>query len=384
MSWKKALFLLCLASAAALKAQMPNTFLFEARLTDPATGTPMTGTRNMRFTVYNAPTGGDALSAPEDRSVTLHEGWFHILLKCSYPYWVNERYVGICLLPNLIEMSPRIAVIPTPSSYLSGRVISSFGVSKFYRDAGIQMSDSPVGYDPENQPEAKLSIYTEQWGGPTLIGLRAAFGGTLIKGSVTEGTGVDIETNGGIALVGRSSSGTGHPGEPDTFKPGIGVKGEGKDYGGYFVGSINTSPGTNRGTGGYFEGNQYAGLFKGRVHARGDYTREYGSGDETRAMPIAYGNVRYDGKLESGTPNLSTSWDEVNRRYLIVIANESVTSSGTVTVVTPIRTKIPPAAEPLKPVVSETSAANGKLVVKFYNAAGRDVRHNFQFVTYKP
>jgi hypothetical protein len=382
--FKKAVFILTwLSASAALNAQMPTTFIFETFIADPSTGNPMTGTRNMRFVIYDSPTGGDPVSEAEEHTVTLHEGWIHVLLTCP-PLWKTNRYVGICLLPNPVELSPRFVVYPAPYSYVSSKVESTNGTSSFYRGTGIRLSDVSAGYEPENPPQGMLTLQKTDYVSPDLIGLRS-ISGPLIEGWTSRSNAVTIQTGAGIAIIGRSSNGWVFEDNPaNETVPGTGVKGEGKDFGGYFVGGYHSSPYLNIGTGGYFEGPRYAAQFKGKVHAKGDYTREYGSGDETRAMPIAYGNVQFNGNLASGTPNLKTKWDEVRRCYLITIAHETVTAAGFVTAITPVQTMMPGGHEPLKPVLFETSAGNGKLMVKFYNSAGRAVRHGFQFVTYKP
>lgn len=91
--------------------------------------------------------------------------------------------------------------------------------------------------------------------------------------------------------------------------------------------------------------------------------------------PIAYGYVAPDGKLCSGTPNVSVTWSDADGgRYEITISGEYYVSSEYVTVVTPTS----------GPILSRVDSANGKLLVYFYNLQGDQAPSYFQFITYKP
>ena len=70
--------------------------------------------------------------------------------------------------------------------------------------------------------------------------------------------------------------------------------------------------------------------------------------------------------------------------YAVEIKGETYTASGYVTVVTPVRTALNVPGAMQKPVLTETFAIGGKLIVKFYGLDGNAAKRQFQFVTYKP
>ena len=59
-------------------AQIPQLISYQGRLTD-ASGTPITGNRNMTFRIYDAKTGGSKVWE-DTYSVTIDEGIFDVLL----------------------------------------------------------------------------------------------------------------------------------------------------------------------------------------------------------------------------------------------------------------------------------------------------------------
>jgi hypothetical protein len=119
-----------------------------------------------------------------------------------------------------------------------------------------------------------------------------------------------------------------------------------------------------------------AGKFEGNLHTTGRVTKAYTSGTSSQAVPIAYGTVRSDGVLLSGTPNVSSSYDSVNDRYLVTIANETYTTAAYITSVTPTT-----AAQPR---FATTTSATGKLSIRVFDHNGNLQPTQFSFVIYKP
>jgi hypothetical protein len=120
-----------------------------------------------------------------------------------------------------------------------------------------------------------------------------------------------------------------------------------------------------------------AGKFEGHVHTTGRITKAYTTGTSSQAVPIAYGTVRAtDGLLLSGTPNVSSSYDPTNHRYLVTIANETYATSAYITSVTPTT-----AAQPR---FATTTAVSGQLAVRIFDANGGLQQAQFSFVTYRP
>ena len=206
--------------------------------------------------------------------------------------------------------------------------------------------------------------------------------GYCIKAHTVEGTGVYCSTDGGIAIHGKSNYSWPFLAEVGPYTPGIGVKGEGYNYGGFFVSqALPTSIGA------YFEGQQYAAEFHGKIYVdgeaevvedlkvQGDIQKEYTSGNYKQAIPVAYAAIHMNGTVNEGTPNVSSVWNASIQRYDITIAGESYGYRDYITVVTPSSTM---------PYLARTGSAGGKLVVYIYNLSGDKVQSDFHFVTYKP
>jgi len=384
--------LILLLFSAAARAQMDGRFVFQTIVTNPSTGSPMTGPYNMRFTVYNAMTGGDALWT-EDHAVTLNQqGWLNVILATGYPFNRTEQYVGITVLPGSTEMTPRHPYHPVPCSYVSENILSPGGISVFKGNSTIRMTDGEADF--MSVPfTGMLSIHA---GGYTSTPLQLSSASTtLIRGETARQNGIEISTAAGVGVVGKSTGGWRVQDDPaGPYFPSTGVRGEGYEYGGYFIGSGFPWSGGAPGTGGYFEGNRYAGLFKGKVHARGDYTREYGSGDETRAMPIAYGTVGWNGTVSGNSPNVATAWDATAQCYKITITGENFEESTHAALITPYRrtrlVTVPagghglPRITILPPVFGQVYGSGGVLCVELFTADGAKVQRRFAFVVYRP
>lgn len=107
----------------------------------------------------------------------------------------------------------------------------------------------------------------------------------------------------------------------------------------------------------------------------GAVTRAYTPGTTNAAAPLAYGFVKNDGTLLSGTPNVSTSFDSTLNRYVITIAGENYSFGSYATVVTINSSK----------AFASTGSLDGKLLV-FTRDASDNHRpgDGFSFITYKP
>jgi hypothetical protein len=118
-----------------------------------------------------------------------------------------------------------------------------------------------------------------------------------------------------------------------------------------------------------------AGQFAGQLHTVGDVTRAYGPGDESRIAPIAYAAITAAGAVQSGTPNVSVTWEGApNNRYRITITGHTYFFGSYTTTITPV------GATPL--FATETSLG-GDLIVYIHNLSGNQVQAAFQFVTYR-
>ncbi len=158
------------------------------------------------------------------------------------------------------------------------------------------------------------------------------------------------------------------------------------NYGGYFYargwrgygvyGEAESATGVNYGV--YGKTNSadgYAGYFEGNVKVEGEIKKTVSGGTMERATPIAYAFIGSDGLKDSGTPNVSSTWNAGSQYYEITISGESYFYNTYVTTIT---------LGGSTAGVARTSSVSGKLLVYIYNLSGTLMQSNFQFVTYKP
>ena len=176
------------------------------------------------------------------------------------------------------------------------------------------------------------------------VDLNAPFGSAAIAGHATEGaTGVEGYSDGG--------------------------------NGGYFTASDGGNAlVTGSGNVGVGKSNPQAKLdVNGDINLSGEVNRKNKTGN-ANLVPIAYGMIRSNASVASGTGNISCTWNNTYKRYEIAIGGESYFWLNYITTATPITggNRI------------STSSVGGKLLVKIYNNSGSQVQGAFQFVTYKP
>jgi len=242
-------------------------------------------------------------------------------------------------------------------------------------------SGSPIGAELDAEGASAVGLAVHVGGAVGEVGqfgvLTSADGVSALGGRfVSFGTGT-----GSIGLegqyLGEHAQGTGVVGTTDAIDPGqigvsgsatgtdgIGVKGE-ADTGSNAIGVLGSST-----TG-------LAGRFEGNVHVTGKITRAYTSGTSNQATPIAYGFVNAAGSLgaTASTPNLTSTYDSVNKRYNIAISGEGYSVSNDVTAVTPVGSS---------PLIATTNSLSGHLLVKIFNLNGTAVQTGFDLVVYKP
>jgi hypothetical protein len=121
-----------------------------------------------------------------------------------------------------------------------------------------------------------------------------------------------------------------------------------------------------------------AGRFEGNVHVTGKVTRAYTAGTAQQATPIAYAFVNGSGSpsATASTPNVSSTYDLVNKRYVITIAGENYNLNNYVAVVTTTGGNTP--------LLATTQSGSGKLLVKIFSLSGTAVTSGFGLVVYKP
>lgn len=128
----------------------------------------------------------------------------------------------------------------------------------------------------------------------------------------------------------------------------------------------------------------YAGDFNGDILARddlrvrGEPTRDYAFNSPSPIGPLAYGSVSSTGNLNSGTANVSSSWDAASSRYIISINNETL-SFATHTVSISV-------VDLGSPRIATYNAIGGDLVVVIWDLGNGNVaiQDNFSFVIHDP
>jgi hypothetical protein len=121
---------LCLAVAvwaASLHAQTPagTAFTYQGRLTDGG-GSP-TGPFDIRFTLFDAPTGGDAMGSPVVRQdVPVGNGLFTVPLDFGAAFAGQARWMEVAVRPGastgaFTVLSPRQELTPTPNALFTQR-----------------------------------------------------------------------------------------------------------------------------------------------------------------------------------------------------------------------------------------------------------------------
>ncbi len=118
----------------------------------------------------------------------------------------------------------------------------------------------------------------------------------------------------------------------------------------------------------------------GDVDVSGDVKKEYAPMVFNSAAPLAYASINSDGTVATGTPNVSSSWDSGNQRYLVTITGETYATTTHVTTVTPVVTGSPEA------LFATTSSGAGQLRVRIMSSSTgtTGLQRAFQFIVYKP
>jgi hypothetical protein len=207
--------------------------------------------------------------------------------------------------------------------------------------------------------DASIGVFGQSDDGTGVFG--SSFDAAGVIGVSSRDVGVAGESLGTEGVLGRALSvtGAGVAGEGP-----VGVRGS-SDIDANSIGVLGQSS-----TG-------LAGKFEGDIHSTGRITKAYTSGTSSQAVPIAYGLVRgSDGTMLVGTPNVSSSYDPANKRYLITIAGVTYANDTHVTTVTPSASN--------SPIFATAGGSSGKLVVKAWNLAGNAIQATFSFAVYKP
>jgi hypothetical protein len=341
-------------------------------------GQPVTGSKDMTFRFYS----DDACTTQVGSDITkpgveVTDGLFSVDLDVTHGHfngqglWLEVEVGGtkigceeILPVPYALSLRPGADIIGSidGDSVLEARNESTFGVTSGVY--GLSSSFSGMGV---------FGIATAD-SGPTygVYGTSDSTSGRGVYGYAT----ADSGTTYGVYGISNSPDGYGVYGTaPTTGTVGIATAASGETYGVY---GESESP---SGYGGYFKSSGGTALYAaGDARITGDLTVD-GSligGEHTHStLPIAYGFVRSDGSLASGTQNVSSAWNTTLERYEITISGYNYYYTSYSTVVTLGGTCSQPCAV-------RTGSVGGKLLVYIYDKNGTNVQCHFQFVTFKP
>ncbi len=104
----------------------------------------------------------------------------------------------------------------------------------------------------------------------------------------------------------------------------------------------------------------------------GQVVKSYDS-NAVETLPIAMGNITFDGTILGGTGNFTCTYDSGTKRYLFTISGETVNDTNYVTVVTGTTGSWDFFA----------GASSGQLAIVAYNSLGNRDTATFHFVVYK-
>ncbi len=151
-----------LALAAAARAEVPPVMDHQGYLTT-AGGAPVTGTRTMVFTIYDAAEAGQALWT-ETQSVTVTDGLFNVYLGdvAALPATIftgQALYLGVRVGTDS-EMTPRIRLAAVPYAFASGR--DALPAQRWFRDADGDLFGNPYVWVPSvGQPVGYVADSTD-------------------------------------------------------------------------------------------------------------------------------------------------------------------------------------------------------------------------------
>ncbi len=112
--------------------EMPVTMNYQGRLADNA-GAPLNTTVGMRFTIYDALTGGNVMWGPEIYdTVTVQDGLFDVALGSQSPLspalWNGDRYLEISVAGQVL--APRELIRSVPYAQMAGMALTAATVSE--------------------------------------------------------------------------------------------------------------------------------------------------------------------------------------------------------------------------------------------------------------
>lgn len=171
------LFVVLLLFSLTLSAEVPNTFNYQGRLTDPS-GEPVADDNYLiKFIIYDNLTGGTELWNSNYQLIEVSSGVFSYNLGSDIPlpagiFSDTNRYLGIVVGTDP-EISPRTRLISTPYAFSAGFATSasSSETSTFANDAASLNGMAPSYYRDWNSLINVPSGFSDNIDNENLVGI---------------------------------------------------------------------------------------------------------------------------------------------------------------------------------------------------------------------
>lgn len=351
------LFTVAMGCSAVLSpaADIGTAFTYQGYLEKPS-GTPLTDTCNFAFRLWDDPGGGTQKgNSPQTaEGVLVSKGVFTVgppdVDFGPGAFDGTARWLAIEVQctgdVSYVQLSPRLELTPAP-----------------YALRAVEATALDLPYAPTESTSAPMLELTQTGDGPAATFKvqpqpEPPMPSPAIK-ATNVGVGSGLEVTSGTLSVSSA---------PTISAANIGV-------GTAIYASSTTGTAIHA-----VSNNDDAGYFEGSVTVTGDIKKAYTIGTSNRAVPVAYASINSDGTVATGTPNVSSSWDSANQRYLITIAGENYAATTHVTTVTPVVIASPEA------LFVTTGSGSGQLRIRIMSSSTgtTGLQRPFQFITYRP
>ena len=215
---KNALLIFLLALSLNLLGQVPKTINFQGYLTDPSSAA-IDGTRDMKFSLFDAVTGGNELWFEDKTGVTITKGLYNVILGDTKPvdlpfdkvYFLQVKVGTEVLLPRITLTSNAYSISSINASNITSGTLNGALVGSGINAANITTGTLPgsvvgTGINASNITTNNLAVGNGGTGASTASAARTSLG--LAIGSDIQGYDADLDDLADGSLSG-SKVGTG-------------------------------------------------------------------------------------------------------------------------------------------------------------------------------
>src|SRR5689334_21049950 len=202
---KRFIFSFLLYAAVAATAQVPKTMSFQGYLVNNSTSDPLEGNFDMRFSLYDASTGGAELWVDDYSAVPVAKGLYNVILGDKKPIDLPfDKIYYLQVKVGLETLTPRITV--TSSAYslssINASNIKTGTLDGALVGSGINANNITAGTIPDARLSTHLQDLADGILSPSKVGFTA--GANIIF--TPNGNDIQIST-GGSALSGSGNAG---------------------------------------------------------------------------------------------------------------------------------------------------------------------------------